>query len=150
MKIKKSVLYLVLAFGVIMAGIPFTMVHSQGSLSSDINAQLGAAGAPSGLGNKDPRIIAAQIITVVLGLLGTIFLGLTVYAGYLWMTAGGEEEPITQAKSIIRNSVIGLGVVLMSYAITVFVFNGLVYSNYETGYTKTKSWVPDFQFKVLR
>lgn len=147
---KKYFVFLVMLSGLFLASVPLAMVHSQGSLSSDINAQLGAAGAPSGLGNSDPRIIAAKIITAVLGLLGTIFLGLTVYAGYLWMTAGGEEEPITQAKSIIRNSIIGLMVVLLAYGITVFVFNGLVYSNYETGYTRTKSWLPDFQFKILR
>ncbi len=140
----------VVAGGLFLSLFPVTIVYSQSSLSSDINAQLGAAGQPSGLGNSDPRIIVAKIITAALGLLGTIFLGLTVYSGYLWMTAGGEEEPILQAKTTIRNCVIGLAVVLLAYGITVFVFNGLVYSNYETGYTPTKSWLPGFQAKVLR
>ena len=50
------------------------------------------------LGSTDIRIIIAKIIRVVLGLLGTIVLGLMVYAGAIWMTSAGNEDKITQAK----------------------------------------------------
>ncbi len=146
---KRHLFAVVMGIAILLAGAPLTVVHSQTSLSSDINAQLGAAGAPSGLGNSDPRLVAAKIIVAALGMLGTVFLALIVYAGYLWVTSAGEEEPIIKAKMIIRNSIIGLAIVLMSYGITVFVFNGLVYSNYVTKPTGPSSLLPGFQFKVL-
>lgn len=61
------------------------------------------------------------VINTVLGLVGTIFFVLVVYAGILWMTAQGDEEKVTKAKSIITAAVIGMIVTLSAYAITYFV-----------------------------
>lgn len=101
-------------------------VLAQSGFTDDMNAQLGAAAGESGAGfgaPKDPREIVATTIRILLGLLGTIFLCLTLYAGYLWMTAGGNEDEVTKAKTLLTQAVIGLMVILMSYAITIFVFN---------------------------
>src|SRR3989344_7120121 len=67
----------------------------------------------------------ASVIKAVLALVGTVFLVLTIYAGILWMTAGGNEEQVTKAVSIIKASVIGLIVIMSAYAITFFVTNKL-------------------------
>ena len=48
----------------------------------------------SGLTDADPRIIASRIINVVLGILGTIATVLIFYAGFLWMTAAGNDDDI--------------------------------------------------------
>lgn len=93
---------------------------------SEANRQLQAAAGTGNLGAPvDPRLIIAQIIYVALGLLGTIFIVLTVYAGFLWMTAGGNEDNISKAKKILMASVIGLLIILVSYSITWFVFNAI-------------------------
>jgi len=62
-----------------------------------------------------------KIIRAILSLLGIVFMSLIVYGGYLWMTARGNEEKLEKAKAIIRGSIIGLVIVLASYAITAFV-----------------------------
>lgn len=62
-----------------------------------------------------------KIINAALSLLGTIFVGLLIYAGFKWMTAGGNEEEITKAKSIITQATIGLVVVIAAFLITQFV-----------------------------
>lgn len=67
-----------------------------------------------------------QIIKVVLGFVGVIFLGLTVYAGIIWMTATGNEEKITTATNILKASVVGLIIVVSAYSITYFVTKRLV------------------------
>lgn len=64
-----------------------------------------------------------KVIKVVLGLLGIVFLVLTVYAGVLWMTAAGEEEKITKATGILRTTIIGLIIILMAYSLTYFVLD---------------------------
>lgn len=62
-------------------------------------------------------------IRTALTLVGLIFLVLMVYAGYLWMTARGEESQIDKAKDIISAALIGLVVVLGAYAITTLVIS---------------------------
>ncbi|MFA6424244.1 MAG: Ig-like domain-containing protein [Candidatus Magasanikbacteria bacterium] len=80
---------------------------------------------PLGLPVLDIRLIIARIIRVVLGLIGIILVVLMIYAGYLWMTAGGNDEQITQSKKIITNAVIGLAIILSAYGIVSFVINML-------------------------
>lgn len=63
----------------------------------------------------------ATAVKIALALVGTIFLGLTVYAGILWMTASGAEDKIEKAQGIIKATVIGLGITFGAYAITAFV-----------------------------
>ncbi len=58
------------------------------------------------------------LISVLLGFLGVIFLFLTIYAGLLWMTAAGNADQVKKARGILLNAVIGLVIVLSSYAIS--------------------------------
>ena len=94
----------------------------------DIVGQTAVAGARSGLGLRDVRLTVALVIAYSLSLLGIIFLVLIVYAGFLWMTAGGEEEKITKALKIIKNAIIGLLITLSAFAIEICVFRVLVRS----------------------
>lgn len=65
-------------------------------------------------------------IKVILGVLGVIFFVLTFYAGFLWLTAGGDEGKITKAKDIILAATIGLAIVVLSYGITVFIVGATI------------------------
>lgn len=78
-----------------------------------------------GLSSGDPRVIAARIIQGALGFLGIAALGLLVYAGYLWMTAAGNEEQVAQAKNIMRNGAIGLVIILSAFSIVSFIIGRL-------------------------
>ncbi len=79
--------------------------------------------------NTTETSFASTLGIVIKGLLsfvGIIFLSLMVYAGFLWMTARGNEEPVTKAKDIIRASIIGLIITLAAYSITNFIVPMLV------------------------
>jgi len=78
---------------------------------------------PLGLGSFDIRLIIANIIRAALGLIGIVLVVLLIYAGYLWMTAGGNDEQIGQAKNIIRNAAIGLAIILSAYSIVAYIMN---------------------------
>ncbi len=71
-------------------------------------------------------VIVGRIINVILGFLGIILLVLVLYAGFLWMTAGGNEDQVKKAKQYITNSVIGLIVIVAAFAISYFVLNSLI------------------------
>ncbi len=60
-------------------------------------------------------------IKILLSFLGIIFLILIIYGGFLWMTAAGNNDKVEKAKNIIVNSVVGLVIVMLAYAITWFV-----------------------------
>ncbi len=70
-------------------------------------------------------VIIGNIIRVFMGVLGIIMVLLILYAGFLWMTAGGDEGKVETAKALIKNSVIGLILILLAYAITTFVISSL-------------------------
>lgn len=105
----------------------FTMVIMLPSL---VEAQglKNASGVLQGVGSKagadtytDPETVIGVTLNAALTLVGLIFLILMVYAGYLWMTARGQEEVVKKAQNIIIAATIGLVIVLSAYSITYFV-----------------------------
>ena len=73
--------------------------------------------------------IGSRVITPLLSLVGLIFLLLMIYAGFLWMTAGGNSDQVDKAKKFIVNGVIGLIITLTAYAISNFVVDTLQTAN---------------------
>ncbi|MDP2631877.1 MAG: IPT/TIG domain-containing protein [Candidatus Uhrbacteria bacterium] len=80
----------------------------------------------AGLGGEDITIIIARIIRVALGFLGIIAVIIVLYAGFLWMTAGGKSEQVEKAKKWMINGVIGTVIILLSYSIASFVLSALI------------------------
>jgi cysteine-rich repeat protein len=87
---------------------------------------LQAVGNTIVLPDTDPRIIASRIINVALGLLAIIFLIIIVYAGFLYMTSGGDAAKTETAIKWIRNGIIGLIIILSSWAIAHYVIQRLI------------------------
>lgn len=89
-------------------------------IGGQLQAVAGEKGADFGQA-EDPRMLVVNIIKIALALLGMIFLVYIFYAGFVWMTAGGDEEKIKSAQKTIKHAVIGTLIVLSSYSITLFV-----------------------------
>jgi len=91
---------------------------------------LEAAAAGSGLaggctGTDCLSQIVGQAINIVLGFLGIVLLAILIYAGFVWMTAGGDTDKVKTARASIVNAIAGLLVIAASYAITTFVISQL-------------------------
>lgn len=69
--------------------------------------------------------IVGGVVNIVLSLVGIILLGYTLYAGFLWMTSGGEKDQAEEAMKMIRQAVIGLLIVIMSFVISSYVLSAL-------------------------
>ncbi len=69
--------------------------------------------------------LLGNLIGVVLSLVGVFFFALMIYAGFAWMTARGNQEQEKKALDTITSAIIGIGIVLASYAITTFVFDSI-------------------------
>ena len=70
--------------------------------------------------------IIVLVINTILGLLGVIFLVIIIYAGFLWMTAGGNDEQVGKAKKLLINSIIGIIIIVAAYAISYFVLQAIL------------------------
>ena len=77
------------------------------------------------LGNKDPREITARVINIILGFLGIIAVVIILAGGFKWMTAGGNQDKIDEAKKLMAAGAIGLVIVLASFGIARFLVESL-------------------------
>ncbi|MFA5163593.1 MAG: Ig-like domain-containing protein [Patescibacteria group bacterium] len=117
-KLRNSWFFLViLSLGVLW----FSVVKAQG-----IDAGIEVVNNSIGLSSDDPRVMAARIIQIFLSLLGAVTVILIIYAGALWMMSDGNEDKISQAKRILKQSVIGLVIIFASWSITTFILNKLI------------------------
>lgn len=78
-------------------------------------------GEQTGLGDADLKQTVINILQLVLGLLSLIAVVMIIIGGFTWLTAGGNEEKVDKAKKIISAAVIGLIIVLLAWAIVIFV-----------------------------
>ncbi|MEK7673461.1 MAG: PKD domain-containing protein [Patescibacteria group bacterium] len=66
--------------------------------------------------STDAKDFVKRIVNYALGFLGFIAVIMIIYAGVLYVTAGGEDDGVGKAKKIIMYSAIGLLIVMGSFA----------------------------------
>ncbi|MFZ5364642.1 MAG: hypothetical protein ACOZBH_00345 [Patescibacteria group bacterium] len=111
--LKKTLIISLLA--VIISAVTAPLIGQ--AVSTGLDETAGRAGLKS----QEPTVIIGTVIYFFLSALGVVLLIILVYAGFLWMTAGGDEDQVRKAKARIINGMIGLAITLMAYAITSYV-----------------------------
>lgn len=94
--------------GMLMANSAFAMNYGQQYVSN------------IALGNTGPIDIVVAAVNWVLGILALIAVILVLLGGFKWMTAGGNEEKIEEAKKLLTAAVIGLVIILAAWGISLF------------------------------
>lgn len=87
-----------------------------------LSATAGVAGVPT---DKNVQTIVGNVIGTALSMISVLFFVLMLYAGIKWMLARGDSDEAKKALDTIIAAIIGMLVVLGSYAITNFVFGTL-------------------------
>ncbi|MFZ4632203.1 MAG: pilin [Patescibacteria group bacterium] len=101
-------------------------VSAQGSYNFANESGISKTGGKAGYdlaATPEPEKIISNVIVVILGLVGIIFLAFMLYAGITWMTAQGDEKKATKAKSMLEEAIVGIIIVLAAYAISSFVID---------------------------
>lgn len=80
-------------------------------------------GLQDALGDEDPRTVIGRIIRVALGFLGVIAVGIILLGGFKWMTAGGNEEKVSESKKLLGAGVIGLAIILAAWALSTYILD---------------------------
>jgi len=112
----------------------YVFVSNSLALSSNIanemkqdSAEIAEVGLGEAPGEGNLLIIRiGNAIKGTLGLIGIAFVCIIVYAGFLWMTSGGDTKSVEKAKGWMINTTIGLVILLSAYAISAFVINALL------------------------
>src|SRR3989338_11630616 len=99
------------------AFLTFNSALAQGLTSPDV--------AGTGLSTQSLENTIINIINAALALAGIIALVILIYGGYVWMTSGGIPQRIALAKRILLSAVIGLVIILLSWAIIQFIVNAV-------------------------
>jgi len=127
---KKSLLAFILALNLI--AVPAFLVSPIPAQAAEGNLNLWGNYSPNsfsnetGLGQRDPREIVARVVRIILGFLGVIAVIIILLGGFKWMTAGGNEEKVTEARKLIVSGIIGLVIVMAAFGIAQFVINSLL------------------------
>ncbi len=116
MTMKKAGIWATAAMSGVMMAMPLIA-------SAQIDTGLTDFNNTAQLGEEDLRTTIGNIVRVVLGFLGLLAVLLVLWAGFLWMTATGNEDQIGKAKGILISAVIGLIIIMSAYAITTFIFD---------------------------
>jgi len=75
------------------------------------------------LASGDLETTVVNLIEIILQLLGLIALVMVLIGGFKWMTSGGNEEKVGEAKKLLGAGLVGLIIILAAYAITTYVFS---------------------------
>lgn len=116
---------IILTFVLTIPYFVFAQTSSDSGILNRLDKVAGTGGYNPG-GSADITTVVGLIVQAVLGLLGVVFVILMVYAGYTWMIARGNEQKVTKAKDMLQTAIIGLVIVLSSWAIWSFILSGLI------------------------
>lgn len=125
---KKKILSLFMVSLFLVPFLGLTTVNAAGDDVFGLNFVEGSSGSENGisLGKTDPRTMIAQLINVVLTLLGIVAVIIVILGGFKWMTAAGNEENVASAKKLLGAGIIGLVIILSAWGISKFLLTELM------------------------
>jgi amino acid transporter len=115
---KKVFIFLIFVFCVFLLYTP--------ALAQDYGVGAFSQSAGYSTSNQNVYQIIDTIISAFLSVIAILLFVIVFYSGINWMTAAGNEEKVTKAKTTIEAAAVGLAIILAAYGITYFVFSRLV------------------------
>jgi len=114
--------YLFLFFvGCLLTITPVMAIGLKDGFTSGGN--LGSFARQSNYGDaQQPEFYIGQLLNGLFALLGIIAVALIMYSGFVWMTARGNDAKVSKAKDNLTEALIGLIILIGSYALTTFLF----------------------------
>ncbi len=98
----------------------FSMMSTVVFAQVDIKTNLAST---FGLSTIEPKTTMINVVNYLLGFLGILAIAVILVGGFKWMVSGGSEEKVASARQMIIAGVIGLAIILASFAIVKFVVN---------------------------
>lgn len=118
-------LFLVLAFSIVSV----QAAASDGSYNFTSESGLNLTGEKAGYDSSvtpEPEILIGRIIQAILSFVGVVFLAFMIYGGVIWLTAQGDNQKVSKAKGIIEESIVGIIIVIIAYAVSSYLLAGFI------------------------
>ena len=115
----------------VLASVAVLLLPIIVSAQADDITGIGVVGEEIELGKGDLRVTIGKIINAALGFLGVVAIIVVLVGGFKYMTAGGSDEKVAEARKWIISGIIGLAIILSAYAITTFVISQLLEATQE-------------------
>jgi len=103
---------------IILASLLFSLVALPAVAQTSFSIE--NIGGTVGLGSSDLKNTVLNILQWVLGILALVAVSMIIFSGFIAATSQGDERG-ERAKKVIMGAVIGLIVVLLAWAIVIFV-----------------------------
>jgi len=122
-KITKHLLSLALLLSLV--AVPAATLAGSGTLNlgdlgvTEIDATLD-------IGRRSPIETVTRLINTAMIFLGIIAVGIILIAGFKWMTAGGSDDKVGEARKLMTSGVIGLIIILSAWGIAYFILENAV------------------------
>ncbi|MDP3964427.1 MAG: hypothetical protein Q8Q20_02055 [bacterium] len=124
--VRKIILFAAILFaGITFFMSPFSTAEAEIGIPSEVQEEIGL---PNDLEQTMLRVV--RWLLTFLALAAAI---LVIYGGFIWLTAAGNEEKITQAKKTITAAVIGIVIIALAWAMVWFVTQGVLSSGGDSG-----------------
>jgi hypothetical protein len=116
------------------AAFVFPLAVSAQGFADRVRQGVNQTASQSGL-DKAPDLpkIIGNIINIALSFIGVVMLCYFLYAGFLYLTSAGSKDKVESAKKIMMSTIIGLLIVVASYAISNFVLQQIVNNVVQSG-----------------
>ncbi|NCN99872.1 hypothetical protein GW920_02010 [Candidatus Falkowbacteria bacterium] len=119
MKLTGKLLLVIIVFSLfIFNSASAALINSGSETATNFNTFLETGGKIAYNITATPESIMTTVVRILLSVLGIIFLIIILIAGSAWMRANGNEEKIQKAKDTLKNTLIGLVLVLIAYALS--------------------------------
>lgn len=116
-KTKVALLFIAIVF--VLFALPLFVYAIDTDIGMNEAANIGLPNA----GNRDIKTLLVDIVRYLLSFLGLVAVVIIMYAGWLWMTSGGNQQQLEKAKKTLINAVIGLIIIILSFVIVSWVAN---------------------------
>ncbi len=93
------------------------------SANDEVGFQIPDAGVLDQFRGQSAQQVIGNFMRTATGIMGSIAFGIMVFAGFLWMTAGGNSDKQHKAMSMMVWASLGIIVILSGYTIVRFVFD---------------------------
>ncbi len=124
-KLVAGVMTFVFALALVVPTVTFATTPTANGIPTEFGGTDASFGGTldQAAGNGDLVGLITEVMTWLFSFLGILAVLVILYGGFKWMTAGGDDDKVGEAKKLIINGIIGLIIILSAYAIATFVFN---------------------------
>ncbi len=122
---KKPIISLIVLICLISLA-PIAQADVFDSMKTQLDGFNDAAGLPKAPQGSGLVGIIINLINLILSFLAVVFIIMILYGGFTYLTAGGSPDKAKQALGIIKDSAIGVGIILISGAIMNFIIVNII------------------------